>query len=417
MTNGGASRFKQWAQVSYFYFVLIALLGLLLRFIFVHPVPGINFKYFLHAHSHAAFLGWIFNALFAAIVSEFIPRDRQLKKKYWVLFILLQVSVVGMLITFPLKGYYRDSIIFSTLHILLSYVFAFYIFRDSRGKINRNNLALTAIKISLVFMIISSFGPYALGPMMVMDMSNSYWYDLAIYYYLHFQYNGWFVFALLGLFIKLLDDKQILYDRKKMWLSIMLFAVACVPAYALSALWIPPPREIFAIGLIAAIIQLAASALLIKVMVSAFPQLVLKLSGTALWLIFLALSFFVIKNILQFLSAFEEVHQLAYQVRNFVIAYLHMIFIGFCSFFLLGWFTFKGWININTKLQKSGLIIFIASFLFSELLAVLYPTLLMLQNILIPNYVFWIFILSAGMPLGLIFMAIPEKNKKKKEFI
>jgi hypothetical protein len=411
MTEWKTDRFRKWARISFLYFILIALLGLLLRYIFIQPLPGVNFKYFLHAHSHAAFLGWIFNALYAAIISEFVPREMQYKRKYWVLFVLLQVSVIGMLITFPINGYYRDSIIFSTLHMLLSYVFAFYVFRDCRGK--TNGLGFLSIKLSLWFMIISSLGPYALGPMMVMNMSGSHWYDLAIYYYLHFQYNGWFVFAVLGLFIKMLDDKNIRYDRKNMRLMIILLSVACIPAYALSALWVPPPREVFVIGFLAAVMQIAASAILVKMLIDVFPQLVLKLSGTALGLILFALFFFVVKNVIQFLSAFEEINLLAYQVRNFVIAYLHMVFIGFCSLFLIGWFNYKKWMTIETWPQKAGLAAFIASFLLSEAFTVLYPTLLMLNIVIIPNYVLWIFLLSTGMPAGLMLMALPGKYTDK----
>jgi hypothetical protein len=197
-----------------------------------------------------------------------------------------------------------------------------------------------------------------------------------------------------------------------MKLMVILLAMACVPAYALSALWVSPPGEVFVIGFLAAILQLAACVFLIRTLLAIFPQLVLQLPGTALGLFILAISFFILKNAIQFFSAFEEINLLAYEVRNFVIAYLHMVFIGFCSLFLIGWFRYKNWMVIDTWPQKTGLGIFIASFLFSEAFTVLYPALLMLNIYIIPNYVFLIFILSAGMPAGLILMMLPGKCKE-----
>lgn len=84
----------------------------------------VNFKYFLHAHSHTAFLGWIFNAFYAVFIVAFVPAQKQTSFSYRLLFWLLQVAVLGMLFSFPVQGYAAVSITFSTLHIFLSYWFA-----------------------------------------------------------------------------------------------------------------------------------------------------------------------------------------------------------------------------------------------------------------------------------------------------
>lgn len=411
MTTEESSRL--WARTSYFYFVLVAFMGLLLRFIFIHPVPGVNYKYFLHAHSHTAFMGWIFNALFAAIVHEFVPKESRYRKKYWILFGLLQISVLGMLVTFPIGGYYRDSIIFSSMHIFLSYIFAFYIFREGRSQAAGNRLSWLAIRISLVFMILSSIGPYALGPLMAMDMSDSPWYNLAIYFYLHFQYNGWFAFAIIGLSIKLLDDYEIAYPGKLVKWLILILAIACIPAYALSASWAPLPKIISVIGLVASVIQIVAMVLLVRISALVLSRLAERVNKIAFVLISLAYFFFIAKNFIQFLSAFEDIALLGFETRNYIIAYLHMIFIGFCSLFLLGWFSYKGWMSFGNMLQKGGLALFVISFLLNEGLMALYPTLLMLKLGMIPNYVRLIFYFSAGMPMGLLLMAYQKKKKKK----
>lgn len=414
--TGINTTFRSWARTSLLYLVLISFLGLLLRFVFISPVPGVNYKYFLHAHSHAAFLGWIFNALFAAIVSDFIPSTHSGRRKYRILFILLQVSVIGMLVTFPIKGYYRDSIIFSTLHVLLSYLFACYIFKDGRQSPTRNSVSFLAIRISLVFMVISSLGPFALGFLMAKGLGSTPWYNLSIYYYLHFQYNGWFVFALLGLFFKLLENLGIAFQKKKATLFLGLLAFATVPAYALSALWVPPPSEVFAVGLTAGIMQLAAVGLFVYLGAPALQKLKGRVPELTRNLFMVSLFFFIVKMILQFISAFETTSQLAYQTRNFVIAYLHMIFLGFCTLFLIGWFVYKRWIAIDSGLAKTGLGLFIFSFLLSESIMVLQPSLIILKIAHLSNYVHWIFWATAGMAAGLTMMMIAIFFFKKQKF-
>ena len=89
----------KWLRISFLYFVLVAVLGVFLRFILISPIDGIIFRYFLHAHSHLAFLGWIFNAIFIALLLAYVPERI---KKYKLLFWLLQLAVVGMLISFPM---------------------------------------------------------------------------------------------------------------------------------------------------------------------------------------------------------------------------------------------------------------------------------------------------------------------------
>lgn len=93
-------------------------MGAFLRLMMLLPVAGLDYNHFLHGHSHLAYLGWIFNAIFVALLYAYLPGHL---KKYRLLFWLLQVAVIGMLISFPIQGYAAVSISFSTLHIFLSY--------------------------------------------------------------------------------------------------------------------------------------------------------------------------------------------------------------------------------------------------------------------------------------------------------
>src|SRR5687768_12768603 len=99
--------FRRWALLSFFWFVIAGAMGAFLRLQLFNPVVEMNYKHFLHGHSHLAFLGWVFNALYISLIYAYIPAQ---VKRYHVLFWLLQVAVLGMLISFPIQGYKAVSI-------------------------------------------------------------------------------------------------------------------------------------------------------------------------------------------------------------------------------------------------------------------------------------------------------------------
>ena len=166
-------------------FSLAAAIGLLLRYQFIAPTPGVRYTYFLHAHSHAMFLGWIFNVLYLSFVEYHLPTgDHPRFVKY---FLALQLPVLAMMISFPIQGYGLYSITFSTLHTLAAIGFIYFFYRRTRGQ---RSVSLWFAKTALFFFLISTAGPFSLGYLMSHGLGQTYWYNFSIYYYLHFQYNG-----------------------------------------------------------------------------------------------------------------------------------------------------------------------------------------------------------------------------------
>src|SRR5690606_20211873 len=137
----------------------------------------------------------------------------------------------GMLLTFPWEGYGIVSIIFSTLSIFVSYAFAFVYWRDLNGLPQRLAAHLW-FKGALVWNVLSSLGPFGLAYMMAGDIRHEHWYLGAIYFFLHFQYNGWFFFACAGLLYSANARPDRLSRR-----IFYLMAAACGPAYLLSIFW------------------------------------------------------------------------------------------------------------------------------------------------------------------------------------
>ena len=108
-----------------------------------------------------------------------------------------------MLIAFPLQGYEAVSICFSTLSIIAGYYLAIIVWK-AIGRLP-HSMPLQFLKWGLFYFVLSSLGPFATGPLIAMGKTGSALYYDVIYFYLHFQYNGWFVFAILSLFYQYME--------------------------------------------------------------------------------------------------------------------------------------------------------------------------------------------------------------------
>src|SRR5215472_7475975 len=113
------------------------------------------------------------------------------------MFRLSQVSSFGMLASFTWEGYAAISILFSSVSILFSYWFAFQYWRDLRG-VAIPRPVIVCIRLALLFLVLSSSGPYLLAYSMSHGVGDRAFYFNSIYLFLHFQYNGWFSFAVLA---------------------------------------------------------------------------------------------------------------------------------------------------------------------------------------------------------------------------
>ncbi|MCK4562406.1 MAG: hypothetical protein KAT78_05835, partial [Flavobacteriaceae bacterium] len=175
--------------------VIGAFIGLALRYAFTGSSIVSPFKNVLHAHSHVMLLGFLFNALLALVWTNF---TNGIDKVSYKLYIALQLCIAIMIIAFIIQGYALYSILFSTLHLWLSYILLIRLWKRLEG----NKFLIQLIKAGIVFHFISSIGPYALGPLMVMDMKESPWYQQAIFFYLHFQFLGLFFTWMLAVLLQ-----------------------------------------------------------------------------------------------------------------------------------------------------------------------------------------------------------------------
>ncbi len=394
-----SSRTK-WLQFSLLNLLLVALLGVTLRYKIAFSLPFIDQQYLLHGHSHFAFAGWVTQALMTLMIGYLSEKTKQdyFPKYRWVLY-FNAITAYGMLISFPLEGYGFISILFSTLSIFASYYFAFLFWKDL-NQIPVRSATHSWFRVALLGNVISSAGPFSLAYMMASHHMHQNWYLASIYFYLHFQYNIWFIFTCMGL----LSYRLVAIGIAEIQLIKVyrFFALAALPTYFLSVLWWHIPAWLYVIVILATICQLAgwvkviylvkSHARLLQTNIIPFSQILFIIFGLAL----------SIKLVLQSASVIPAISHLAFGFRPIVIGYLHLILLGIITIFILAYsFTYRQ-IQINAG-TKIGMSVFVAGIVLNELL-------LMIQGISdlfntdVPGIQYWLLFASCVLFFGIGFI-------------
>ncbi len=330
---------KKWLRFSIFNLLIVAAIGVLMRYKIAYSFPFVDQKHLQHGHSHFAFTGWVIHTLYV-LMALFLQRNSKdfNYKKYRFLIIANLVTAYGMLLAFPVQGYGPVSIGFSFLSTLVGYVFAWQYIKDLK-LVDATNPAKKWYQAALIFNVASSLGTFALAYMMATKNLHQNWYLASLYYYLHFQYNGLFFFACMGLMIGRMHRMGMAH--KNYDAVFWMFALACVPAYFLSTLWMNIPALVYALVMIAAIVQVWAWIKFLQIIRTRYDILKPALSVGSRWLFLLVIISLTIKLLLQLGSTIPEVSKLAFGFRNIVIAYLHLELLAIITLFLLTYiFTF-----------------------------------------------------------------------------
>ncbi|MGV8992997.1 MAG: hypothetical protein ACOH1O_02760 [Flavobacterium sp.] len=349
-----------WLKFSLINLCLVAFIGTVMRYKIGFEFPFLNQKNLQHSHSHFAFAGWVSHTLMVLMVyylNSKLPKLQTTKYKYVIIANL--IVAYGMLISFIYQGYAMFSITFSTLSIVISYFFAYFYYKDLKS-LAEQPVAVKWFKASLLFLVISSIGTFSLAYMMATKTMTEQPYLASIYYYLHFQYNGWFFFVCMGLLYDFLN----LNRQNKFFISAyQIFAFTCIPTYILSVLWLKLPLWLLIFTALCAFMQLYAWIHLVFIIVKTklYPaQSFSKWLNIIAYLVAFSLS---LKLVLQLASTIPALSTLTQSFRPIVIAYLHLVLLAVISLFLLYYIYAKRFFNF-TKSACVALVIFtIAVFL------------------------------------------------------
>lgn len=354
---------KSWLIACIINFCMAAVMGVFLRGAYLYPMD-FNYTYLLHAHSHTVILGWSYLAVFGFVVQYFLPKEEQEKPVYNRLFWLTQVSVLGMMGSFPFQGYAFFSILFSTLHIICSYYFCY--------RILRNYLALSLVdgmmlRTALLFMVFSTVGVWCLGPVAAYGAKDSAFYNLAIQFFLHFQFNGWFLFVALGLFFHRLQKAGVALAaatfQKFYWFA--LAGTFCT--FFLPVSWYLPSFLATWVNRCGLVLQLIAIFYLIQLLFPHLKKIKKALHPITKLLYAIAFSCLLLKILIQSATFFPEIAVASHTIRNFTIGFIHLSMLGIVNSFLFAFITHLTPFIPGNKTGVWGIKIFLGGFILMEI--------------------------------------------------
>lgn len=184
-----------------------------MRYKISFAMPWIDQKHILHAHSHLAFVGWVSHTLMV-LIGLYIHNFTHKSMKRLMPFIILNlVAAYGMLISFVLSGYSLISIGFSTLSLVVFFGFAYVIWTGLSVSVIPV-IVRYWIRLALICGMVSFLGTLSLAYMMAIQDVTEKKYLASTYFYLHFQYNGWFLFSCMALFFAKLRDWGIRFQHQ-----------------------------------------------------------------------------------------------------------------------------------------------------------------------------------------------------------
>lgn len=399
---------KKWIICCFFNFLIASIMGLLMRYNYLFALEGINYIYLLHAHSHVAMLGWAYLMIYSLVVYFFIPKDKSVKPIYNRLFWSTQLSVLGMMISFPIQGYALFSIVFSTMHILLSYVFCWLVWRDFKKEKSSESALL---KAAILFMVFSTFGVWCLGPIINLLGKQSVFYQIAIQFFLHFQFNGWFLFAVLALFVKQFKHK---IDENKSRIFLTLLVVATFLTVAFPVSWYVDTNFLKWINACGVVFQLAAFIFGYQMLKSQINFFKTSLDALSKLVYGLALCSLLFKVIIQLLVLIPNFAVVSHQIRSLVIGFIHLTTLGIITGFLLGVLIQNKLLPHDSFLLKKGIKYFFCGYIITELLLFMQGISFFCNKGFIFGYFESIFGASAFLVAGLILILISMLKTKTR---
>ncbi len=353
-----------WLSLSLVNLCLVAFLGFCLRSKILFPIQFIDYRSFISAHSHFAFAGWAGLALITLLIYDLLPEHLSQKKIYqWVL-AGIEISSLGMAFSFPFFGYNGLSISFSTLYIVATVAFAPVFIKDVLKACRQKTVRLLAIS-AVASLIISFTGALGLVYILLSRSGNSLLYRDSIYTFLHFQYNGFFTLAVFALFMNYLFKKGWAINKRAELFSVFLCG-SVLPSLFLSLLW----HNSIVIYVLAAVgcVFIISSLIYFFSFLKAVNPLQLFTSSIARTLWLFSVISFGLKMLLSAGTIFPQLGNEVYGNRPVIIGFLHLVFLGFLTFYLLAALIEKGYFTKHHKISSTPFLIFSLGIISNELL-------------------------------------------------
>src|SRR5574343_55061 len=192
--------------------IIVALLGVIMRYKIGFSLPIVNQKHLQLAHSGFAFSGLITHFLltFIFIVIQDSLKAGQVKFLSQTIQANLFFSYVAC-VTFIWQGFGMIAVIaqlMSFMAVLLFVVLGLFKWTKNKGP------AMSWFKMGGVLFLTSLIAHLWLIEMWFTGNKTQHSYLAATYWFLHFQYNGWFFLGCMGVLMNWMHQHQIAFvDR------------------------------------------------------------------------------------------------------------------------------------------------------------------------------------------------------------
>ena len=401
-----------WLVVSLVNFSIVAFLGFILRSKILFPLRLINHEHFINAHSHLAFGGWLTLSFLTLFVHLLLSEEYKNRKSYQWIFAAMQIAVIGMAISLAIQGYKTTGIIFSTSFIICTYLFAWRFLTDLTKGERKDPWYILSVS-AIVYLVLSSAGPFTLAYVLASKSTNAILYRDALYFYLHFQYNGFFTLSVFTIFFASYyrNTAQTLHKNIKRFAYLLTASV--IPSFFLAILWHPHDIlvKLSAILGVALILIMLGYFFLIRKELPVTAVFQSKLAKT-LW--FLVMISFVIKSLLQIGTVYPPLGHAVFGLRPIIIGFLHLIFLGLATFFLLAYFLDTGVFDRQKSLAKIAIWLFAGAVIIQESILLIQGVGLLMKNAN-PVYNWYLWIAAIFLLLGALLIAIAGVSSYRRE--
>jgi hypothetical protein len=360
-----------WINLTIANLCIVALLGVLMRSKMIFDLPWIDYNRLVDTHGHFAFIGWVTLALITLMIYE-LPGELYNKRIYQIMLGSIFLCSWATLFTSPFEGCKFISEGVSMVYIIVTYIFAWVFIKDILKTSASRTVKLLSVS-SLLSLVLSSAGALMLAYLFAVKSLNAVLYRDALFGYLHMQYNGFFTLAVFALIYNKVVSSTTEQSRRNIHRFALLLCLSIVPSMFLTFLWhetTPVLHLLSALGGILLLLCLGFFLVSAPLLIKEFKMIKPEIRYMAVF----SISAFMVKIFLQSLTYIDSINVLVFGNRPMIMCFLHLIFLGFVTLFIIGYFAQKGMLNTKSMFTRFALVVFTVAVLINE-------TFLMLQGL------------------------------------
>ena len=353
---------KIWINFSIINLCIVAVLGFLLRSKQLFEMPFIDYNHLVNGRF--AFGGWVTLSLLCLLIYELLPLSSASKALYQWLLVGTFTFSLAILISLTIQGNGPVTNIISSLFILISCAFSFQLGRDILKANLHKSVRLLAIS-SLCCLVLSSAGSISLAVLFSVQSLNAIYYRDAMYTYLHLQYNGFFTLAVFALLFHKLIPKVTVSSQKHIYRFSILLTMSVLPSLFLSYLWHNPNMIFWIIASVGSILVFLSFTWFV-ILGFSIGYIRKTFSPVVRYLGVLSMLAFALKEFLQGFTLFPSINNAVFGSRPTVIGFLHLVFLGLVTQFILAWYAQYGVLDKRIKFTNLAIIYFSIGVILNE---------------------------------------------------